>query len=68
MQFQWEPVEEHSRIYFFPNGDSLVITKIIGFSMDDNLTHHLLTRNEESYVVHNTWSYMKHTHYRKEIL
>lgn len=53
-------LEETSRTYFFPNGNTFVIADAVKCLINKKNTHQLLTKQGEVYIVPYGWLAMKY--------
>jgi len=53
-------LEETSRTYFFPNGNTITIDNAVECRINKINTHHLVTKQGEIYIVPYKWLAMKH--------
>ncbi len=59
-------LEETSRTYFFPNGNTIIINDAIKCLINKKNTHQLLTKQGEIYIVPYKWLAMKYVPIAKD--
>ncbi len=59
-------LNETSRTYFFPNGNTLVINDAVKCLVNKINTHQLMTKQGEIYIVPHGWLAMKYMPIMKE--
>lgn len=56
---EFKKVEEQSRQYFYPDGQTIYITGITEIAVSKSGNHRITTRTNDKYIVTPGWRYIK---------